>query len=588
LADDFDDDEIEDDEFGEAFAEDNNDDQTDDMFGASPGEAKPEKEKFVGETAIPNSPYLVLARKYRPQVFEDLVGQEAMVKTLTNAFKQNRIAHAFMLTGVRGIGKTTTARLIARALNYSSPGHDAPNMDLSILGLHCDAITQGRHPDVLELDAASRSGVDNMRELLDNVRYGPTQSRYKVYIIDEVHMLSTAAFNALLKTLEEPPPHTKFIFATTETHKVPVTILSRCQRFDLRRLSREALTTHLGNICTRENVLIEREGLELIAIAADGSVRDALSLLDQAIVQETGDDKTIKAYQIRDMLGLSDKNRTHALFAHILAANTKAAIEELHEQYDFGATPLNIIQSLMELSHEVSKFHYLGDDYRKIQSGDGVTKIGELAKATTPLQLSRIWQMLLNGLDEIKRAPDALQAIDMCIIRIAAAQNLPGPEELMRIIKEGAPEADQKKNDLSIPSNTDTRSEIKIETVEDVCFYIEENLGDKALASDIERYLKPVQLKDGLLTFEPKPGAPRDFHLRISGALQKITNKKWRVYLEDGGGTTIAEKNEAAYNQQLAKTKQMPQISSILTAFPGAKIKLLNFTEPSKRTSGEK
>ncbi|WP_240006311.1 DNA polymerase III subunit gamma/tau [Pseudaquidulcibacter saccharophilus] len=590
MADGFDDDEIEDDEFGEVDAEYNHDDQTNDMFGSS-APALPEKEKFVGETIIPNSPYLVLARKYRPQVFEDLVGQEAMVKTLTNAFKQNRIAHAFMLTGVRGIGKTTTARLIARALNYSSPGHDAPSMDLSIRGLHCDAITQGRHPDVLELDAASRSGVDNMRELLDNVRYGPTQSRHKVYIIDEVHMLSTAAFNALLKTLEEPPPHTKFIFATTETHKVPVTILSRCQRFDLRRLSREALTNHLGNICTKENVSIEREGLELIAIAADGSVRDALSLLDQAIVQETGGD-VIKANQIRDMLGLSDKNRTHALFAHILAANTKAAIDELHEQYDFGATPLNIIQSLMELSHEVSKFHYLGDEYRKIQSGDGFTKISEMAKATSPLQLSRIWQMLLQGLDEIKRAPDALQAIDMCIIRIAAAQNMPGPEELMRIIKDGAPSGDtsatdQKKNNVNNDATAAARPEIKIETVEDMCFYIEENLGDKALSSDIERYLRPVQLKDGLFTFEPTPGAPRDFHLRISAALQKITFKRWRVYLEDNGGATIAEKNEAAYNQQLAKTKQMPQISSILTAFPGAKIKLVNFN-PAEKRSNEK
>ena len=576
MVNDFDDDEI--DDFGDSdYSEEsittstaNAAENHEDIFNQAIDKAN------YSDTQIPDKPYLVLARKYRPQVFEDLVGQEAMVKTLTNAFKQNRIAHAFMLTGVRGIGKTTTARLIARALNYSSPGHDAPSMDLSVKGIHCDAITQGRHPDVLELDAASRSGVDNMRELLDNVRYGPTQARYKVYIIDEVHMLSTAAFNALLKTLEEPPPHTKFIFATTETHKVPVTILSRCQRFDLRRLSREALTTHLSNICAKENVAIEQEGLELIAIAADGSVRDALSLLDQAIVQETGDDNIINANQIRDMLGLSDKNRIHSLFAHIIAANTKAAIEELQQQYDYGATPLNIIQSLMELAHEVSKFHVLGEDYKKIQSGDGFNKIQDFAKATSPMQLSRIWQMLLTGLDEIKRAPDALQAIEMCIIRIAASQNIPSPEDLMRIVKDGAAQdAGQKKNNVTLLPTP--APQLKLKTIEDICFHLENELGENALVSDIERYLRPVRIEENLLTFEPKQGAPNNFHLRISAALQKLTRKKWQVYIEDNGGQTIREKYDEAYNNELARVKKMPKINAIMTAFPGTRLKIANF-----------
>jgi len=298
--------------------------------------------------------YQVLARKYRPHTFEDMIGQEAMVTTLTNAFKAGRIAHAFMMTGVRGIGKTTTARLLARALNYQSKEIDGPSTDLAKPGEHCEAIMTSSHMDVLEMDAASRTGVENMRELLDGVRYAPVSARYKVYIIDEVHMLSTGAFNALLKTLEEPPDHAKFIFATTEIRKVPVTVLSRCQRFDLRRVEASVLKDHLTAICKAEKVKVDDAGLALLSRAAEGSVRDALSLLDQAIVQGGLDGSAVTLDEVQSMLGLADRGRVVDLFASAATGDAAAALSEMRAQYDDGADPVVVMRDLLDICHENS------------------------------------------------------------------------------------------------------------------------------------------------------------------------------------------------------------------------------------------
>jgi DNA polymerase III subunit gamma/tau len=354
---------------GPSMFDDGPDDKTASMFGDEPGVTKPD--------AIKSDAYVVLARKYRPQRFEDLIGQEAMVRTLTNAFATDRIAHAFMMTGVRGVGKTTTARLIARALNYQSDTINQPSMKLDPLGSQCEAITRGNHPDVYELDAASRTGVGDMRELLDGVRYGPIAARYKVYIIDEVHMLSTSAFNALLKTLEEPPPHVKFIFATTEIRKVPITILSRCQRFDLRRVEPAALTDHLARICGLEGAKVDRDGLELIARAAEGSVRDGLSLLDQAIVQDQGDG--VSAANVRDMLGLADRTRTLDLLAAILKGDAKTALIEFGEQYQRGAEPTLVLRDVLDLTHDVARGEALGNDWQPHGPTDQVAQIRSFA-----------------------------------------------------------------------------------------------------------------------------------------------------------------------------------------------------------------
>src|ERR1700742_1132544 len=379
--------------------------------------------------------YTVIARKYRPKTFADLYGQEAMVRTLTNAFASGRIAHAFMLTGVRGVGKTTTARLLARALNYDSDTVHKPSVDLSVEGRHCRAIIEGRHMDVLEMDAASRTKVDEMRELLDSVRYSPVEARYKVYIIDEVHMLSTAAFNALLKTLEEPPPHAKFIFATTEIRKVPVTILSRCQRFDLRRVEPEGLIRKLEAICQIEGARVEEEGLILIARAAEGSVRDAQSLLDQAIVQvDRG--QTVTAAAIRDMLGLADRAQTISLFEEAARGKTAEALKAFRALYNFGADPAVVMLDLLEHAHGAAVAKALGPDALTLPK-DQAARLAGIGAALSAGTLSRLWQMLLKAYEEARRAPDPAAACEMALIRLCYAADLPGPEEALKAIQSG-------------------------------------------------------------------------------------------------------------------------------------------------------
>jgi DNA polymerase-3 subunit gamma/tau len=380
--------------------------------------------------------YRVLARKYRPQTFDDLIGQEPMVRTLSNAFQSGRIAQGYMLTGVRGVGKTTTARILARALNYEIPGKiDQPTIDMKELGIHCRAIMEGRHVDVIEMDAASHTSINDIREITDASRYKPVSARTKVYIIDEVHMLSTAAFNGLLKTLEEPPEHVKFIFATTEIRKVPVTVLSRCQRFDLRRIDTDVLVRHLRKISDAETVDIDDEALRLVARAAEGSVRDALSLLDQAIARGEG---RIEVAMVREMLGLADRARVIDLFEHVMKGEAAAAMTELRAQYDVGADPAVVIADLAEFVHFVTRLKLVPDS----ADDAGVTEDERVrgrafAEGLSIRVLSRAWQMLVTGFDEVRAAPRALAAAEMLIVRLTHASDLPTPDELIRAIREG-------------------------------------------------------------------------------------------------------------------------------------------------------
>ncbi|HEX7776127.1 MAG TPA: DNA polymerase III subunit gamma/tau, partial [Parvibaculum sp.] len=399
---------------------------------------------LLGGAAKPSSRqqasgYQVLARKYRPTDFDDLVGQEAMVRTLSNAFEAGRIAHAFMLTGVRGVGKTTTARILARALNYEKPGVTGPTIHMDGFGVHCEAIMESRHVDVLEMDAASRTGIDDIREIIESVRYLPVSARYKVYIIDEVHMLSKAAFNGLLKTLEEPPAHVKFIFATTEIRKVPVTVLSRCQRFDLRRLSVDELGSLLSRIAGKENVGVEDAALKMIARAADGSTRDGLSLLDRAISHSAseGDGRILEA-QVRDMLGLADRARVFDLFDMLMRGDIASALAELRAQYDVGADPAVVLSDLAELTHWLTRLKLVEAAADDLAMSETERVRGQEMAAKLPIRvLSRTWQMLLKGLIEVQGSSRPIAAAEMVLVRIAYVSDGPGPEELIEQLKGG-------------------------------------------------------------------------------------------------------------------------------------------------------
>ena len=380
--------------------------------------------------------YQVLARKYRPSTFEDMIGQDAMVTTLKNAFEAGRVAHAFMMTGVRGIGKTTTARLLARALNYESDTVSGPSVELGELGKHCELIMASTHMDVLEMDAASRTGVENMREMLDGVRYAPATARYKVYIIDEVHMLSTGAFNALLKTLEEPPDHAKFIFATTEIRKVPITVLSRCQRFDLRRVDAVILAKHLRGISDKENVKISDEGLAMIARAAEGSVRDGLSLLDQAIVQAGLGGDEVTGEQVRTMLGLADRVRILDLFDMAASGRTKDALLEMRAQYDDGADPSVVMRDLLDICHDISRAKTLGEDAEFDVAPDQATRMHDMGEHYSTGQLTRFWQILMAAHSEVRLAPVPLAAAEMALLKLSLAGQMPPPELAAQIISQ--------------------------------------------------------------------------------------------------------------------------------------------------------
>ncbi len=394
-----------------------------------------------GDPSLPAKPYVVLARKYRPQTFEDLIGQETMVRTLRNAFASGRIAHGFMLTGVRGVGKTTTARILARALNYETDAVHGPAIDMPTLGRHCAEIMESRHPDVIEMDAASNTGIDNIREIIESARYRPLTARTKVFIIDEVHMLSKGAFNALLKTLEEPPGHVKFIFATTEVRKVPVTVLSRCQRFDLRRVDVPRLAEHLRFIVANEGATADDDALLLIARAAEGSVRDALSILDQAISTSLGPSGgTVTAAAVRGLLGLADRGRIFDLLDLLIAGEIAGALGALDTLFEDGADAAELLADLAEAVHITARIKAVGPE----AAGEGLSleekrRAGALGERLSQALLARLWQMLLKGLEEAGKAPNPLAAAEMVLIRIAHTSDLPPPDEIVRMLG-GVPE----------------------------------------------------------------------------------------------------------------------------------------------------
>ena len=558
------------------------------------------------KTSGDTSGYQVLARKYRPSTFEDMIGQEAMVKTLTNAFKAGRVAHAFMLTGVRGIGKTTTARLLARALNYQSDGHDGPSVDFTPLGEHCEAIMASRHMDVLEMDAASRTGVENMREMLDGVRYSPVSARYKVYIIDEVHMLSTGAFNALLKTLEEPPDHAKFIFATTEIRKVPITVLSRCQRFDLRRVEAAELAGHLRGICLKENAQVSDDGLALIARAAEGSVRDALSLLDQAIVQRSSDEDAVSMKQVRDMLGLADRVRVLDLFALAAGGDAAGALGELRAQYDHGADPAVVMRDMLDICHEVSRAKALGGSADFDAAPDQITRLKDLAAGLSMGQITRLWQMLLKAHTDVKLSPTPLAAADMALLRMCVAAELPPPELAARLLAgdnlpdapdaPGAPTgegnatpsksvatsySDQSAQGQAATAqvaakaipNVDTAVAPHLTSLQQVATYAAAN-GSRALSADIERYVRPVSFSRGQIEFSPEPMAPATLASQLKDKLKTWTGQDWSVTINTSarGDETLLERKRAAQQSQDEADKNHPDIVKALSAFPGSKL----------------
>jgi DNA polymerase III subunit gamma/tau len=537
---------------------------------------------LFGDPAPAGGGYLVLARKYRPRTFEDLIGQEAMVRTIGNSFALDRIPHAYILTGVRGVGKTTTARLLARALNYESDTVKKPSIQLDPLGVHCREIMESRHPDVFEMDAASRTGIGDIREMLDGVRYAPVSARTKVYIIDEVHMLSTAAFNGLLKTLEEPPPHVKFIFATTEIRKVPVTVLSRCQRFDLKRVSPERLATHLTNICAAEHVKVDADGVALVARAAEGSVRDGLSLLDQAMVQKP-DGGAVTAADIREMLGLADRLRVADLFDAVSKGDAKSALIEIRAQYDAGADPALILRDLLEIGHEAARVQALGADARIVGGQDWAARIRAIAVSLSPAQLSRLWQMLLKALEECTRAPEPIAAAEMALVRLCAAATIPPPEEIAKMIRTGAPASSRQetgRQDAGVPGSAPDAP--KLEKFEDVLALIDA-ARDIDLQIAVERYVRLVAFAPGRILFEPVSGMPEDLPARLSKKLADWTGVSWDVRADATGGVeSFAESRARARAEALEELKRHPFVADALAAFPGAKIKGWRKPEPEE------
>ncbi len=581
------------------------DENTDDMFGAPAAEPVPAPEPEPIAAPIVAAPtdapaqdaaaYQVLARKYRPRTFEDLIGQEAMVRTLTNAFATGRIAHAFMLTGVRGVGKTTTARLLARALNNETDAIDKPSLALTAHGRHDAAIMAGQHMDVMEMDAASHTGVNDIRDILESVRYAPVEARYKVYVLDEVHMLSTQAFNALLKTLEEPPPHAKFIFATTEIRKVPVTILSRCQRFDLRRVEPEILVEHLGRIADREGMRIEADALALIARAAEGSVRDGLSLLDQALVQAEGGE-TVKTETVRDMLGLADRSQTIALFESVMAGRTPEALETFRTLYGFGADPVQVTNDLLEHCHAASVAKMLGPTATRLPN-DQAQKLAALGAAIPAATLSRTWQMLLKALDEVRRAPNPADAVEMALVRLAYAADLPGPEEALKRLQSGEPlgggsaprgggggggsgggggaSAQLAARPVMAPALPEPQSFEQLVAL----------IGEKreiGLQMDVERYVKPVSFKPGAIVYESVEGAPVELARKLAARLKDWTGRTWLIAANgQGGGETLIEQQKKARAAEREAVESDAFIQSVLTAFPGAKLGEIRTVAPT-------
>jgi DNA polymerase-3 subunit gamma/tau len=537
--------------------------------------------------------YRVLARKYRPKTFADLIGQDALVRTLTNAFSTGRIAQAYMLTGVRGVGKTTTARLIARALNYP-PG---PTIDMPEVTPQCEAILESRHMDVIEMDAASNTGVDNMREIIDSVRYAPVQLRTKVYIIDEVHMLSKSAFNALLKTLEEPPAHVKFVFATTEIRKVPVTILSRCQRFDLKRLDAGLLTEHYAKICKLEGAEAEEEALRFIARAAEGSVRDGLSLLDQAIAYGDG---TVKADDVAKMLGVMDRTRVIDLFDAVMAGEPARALAEMATQYEGGGDPQTILTDLAEFVHWVTRMKIVPKSAEMDGSRTALekTKGAEYAAKIAVPHLTRAWQMLLKGIAETATASRPEQAAEMVLIRLCHASDLPQGEDLAKLAKQAQPQSQSSgasarpaisRPDFTPPAGSPVhgpataRKMAEGPTLEatqppvlgafkDLIKLVAERR-DVKLKTELERFVRPISFSDGKFELALEQGAPPNLANELSRKLEAWTARRWMVVVaRDGGGETLSRQKQSAAELAEREALEIPAIKAIFNMFPDAKI----------------
>jgi DNA polymerase-3 subunit gamma/tau len=585
---------------------------------------RPEGLDLAAGPAAPG--YRVLARKYRPATFDDLIGQEAMVRTISNAFETGRIPQAWILTGVRGVGKTTTARILARGLNYELPDGSvtAPTIKMPVLGINCRAIVESRHVDVLEMDAASHNGVDDIRQINDAVRYAPVSARYKVYILDEVHMLSNQAFNALLKTLEEPPPHAKFVFATTDIGKVPVTVLSRCQRFDLRRVEAGVLVAHLEGILAKEGVTAEPEALALIARAAEGSVRDSLSLLDQAISHAAG---AVRAEDVRQMLGLADASRIIDLFDALMRGDAAKALGELRSQYDSGADPLVVLTELAEFTHFVTRVKVVPTVVEDRSLSEVERKRGrELAASLSMGTLSRTWQILFKGLQEVKDAPRPIAAAEMVLVRIAYAADLPPPEEVIRKLTDPAARTAPARS-MAAPSPTQVTGEMRQgalrtepmrseparnesarpplrteplrasaqpalaaaphspqpigRTVEtgpafarfaDLIAFVAEKR-DLPLKSLLERDVRLVRFEDGKLDVALEPSASRALISDLARKLTALTGRRWMVVVStEAGEPTVKAQAEARRTEFMAGVQSDPRVQDVLARFPGAQI----------------
>jgi DNA polymerase-3 subunit gamma/tau len=553
------------------------------------------------------TPYRVLARKYRPSSFDDLIGQEAVVRTVSNAFETGRIPQAWILTGVRGVGKTTTARILARALNYELPDGSikAPTIHMPALGVHCQAIMESRHMDVLEMDAASHTGVDDVRQINDSVRYAPASARYKVYIIDEVHMLSTAAFNAFLKTLEEPPEHAKFVFATTEIRKVPVTVLSRCQRFDLRRVDADVLMAHLANIAKKENVDAEPEALGVIARAAEGSVRDSLSLFDQAIAHAAG---LVRADAVRQMLGLADRTRVIDLFEQLARGDIANAFKEFRDQYDTGADPIVVLSDLAEFVNFVTRVKIVPATADNLAFGETERlRARDFAAKLSMRVLSRMWQMLLKGIVEVQAATRPAAAAEMVLVRIAYVADLPTPDEAIKMLDQnggaapvigsaaprGAPAAtpsmqSQQPRASSAPrggAEASVRPEIseplaearsapalKLNSFAELIALAAEKR-DLMTKAALEADVRFVKMEDGRLEVALEHSAARTLVNELSRKLEQWTGRRWTVIVSNElGQPTLRSQALSQQNQRERAAESDPRVKEVLARFPGAKV----------------
>jgi DNA polymerase-3 subunit gamma/tau len=570
-------------------------------------------------------PYRVLARKYRPSSFEDLIGQDAVVRTVSNAFETGRIPQAWILTGVRGVGKTTTARILARALNYELPDGSVkgPTIHMPVLGVHCQAIMESRHMDVLEMDAASHTGVDDVRQINDSVRYAPASARYKVYIIDEVHMLSTAAFNAFLKTLEEPPEHAKFVFATTEIRKVPVTVLSRCQRFDLRRVEADVLMKHLGNIAAKEGVEVEPEALGIIARAAEGSVRDSLSLLDQAIAHAAG---IVRADAVRQMLGLADRTRVIDLFDSLARGDIAGAFKEFREQYDTGADPIVVLSDLAEFVNFVTRVKIVPATADNVAFGETERlRARDFASKLSIRVLSRMWQMLLKGITEVQAATRPAAAAEMVLVRIAYVADMPTPDEAIRMLEQNggtspvvagnaAPRSASASPVSLMPSSaaraaaaprtgaetsarpqmiapiSDTPAALRIASFPELVALAGEKR-DLLTKAALEADVRLVRIEDGRLEVALERSAARTLINDLSRKLEQWTGRRWTVVVSnEAGQPTLRSQNELQKSQRERAAEADPRVQEVLARFPGTKVvevRKLAPEPPESDASGE-